>query len=581
MFAHCREFGLAALPRLSAHGLLVIEIRIRSAAPNRYRISDHALTINRYQAGGLMRPERIRRCRRAPVTIMALTVPDIADHIERSKDELLARWRRQVLDQITHARRLAAAGDNELFDHLPSLTDGLVAVLRGHDPDISAESRRHGHQRRIEGYSVIEVLVELTIYRRALFDLIDELGAAESASAEMAAARGLILDLLDVSVRASIDQFNSDAERERDDAAGAARKLEAQRERFLGTLSHELRNQISPILLAVELIKEAGPENQRIRRATEIIERQARHQSLLINELLDFNRVRFGKIELHRRMLDVRDSIRHAVETMEDELRRKPIRLELEVLREPIFANADPVRMAQIAINLLSNAIKFTPAGGKITWRASREGGSHVLTISDTGIGISPSDLARIFEMFYQADTAPTHRIGGLGIGLTIVRNLIELHGGAIEARSEGEGMGAEFTIRFPAAEERPEEIFAKPGCVLIVEDNPDQSSALSEVLAARGFDTAVAHDGIEALDMVGRLSPAAVIMDIAMPRMDGLELARRFRRRPGLGRELKLIALTGFGTPEDRDASREAGIDHHLIKPVNVSELVRLLRGE
>ena len=509
---------------------------------------------------------------------MSLTVCDIADHIERSRDELLARWRRRVLEESPQARHLAARSDHKLLDHLPALTDELIVTLRGGEPDIEAASRRHGHQRRMEGYGVVDVLLELAIYRRALFDLIDEIAVAEATVADLVAARRMILDLLGDSARASIEQFNSDAERERDEAAAIARELEAQRERFLGTLSHELRNQISPILLALDLAREAGAGNPRVLRAVEIIERQARHQSFLINELLDFNRIRFGKIELHRRLLDVGDSIRHAVETMQSELRAKSLLLELDALREPIWADADPVRMAQIATNLLSNAIKFTPSGGKISWRAARDGDSHVLTISDTGIGIRQTDLARIFDMFYQANDDPAQRIGGLGIGLTIARNLIELHGGTIEARSGGEGMGAEFTLRFPAVQPAADKTSAGRGCVMIVEDSPDQAEVLTELLAARGIETAVAHDGIEALEMAGRLFPSSVIMDIAMPRMDGLELARRFRQRPELGPGLKLIALTGFGSAEDRAASRAAGIDHHLTKPVNINELVRLL---
>lgn len=512
------------------------------------------------------------------VGIMALTVRDIADHIEQSKDELLARWRRQVLEQSDHARRLAAQSDEKLLDHLPGLTGAVAATLRCANPDVETESRRHGRQRRNEGYSVVDVLLELSIYRRVLFDLVDEVIERGATIKELVTARRLILDLLSISAAASIDQFNHDAERERDDAAAAARELEAQRERFLGTLSHELRNQISPILLALDLARDAGSENPRIRRAIEIIERQARHQSFLINELLDFNRIRFGKIELHPRLMDVRDSIRHAVEALEGELRGKSLRLELEALREPIWAAADPARMAQIATNLLANAVKFTPAGGKIRWRAAREGGSQVLTISDSGIGIRPVDMARIFDMFYQANTDPSHRSGGLGIGLTLARNLAELHGGSLDARSEGEGMGAEFTLRFPAAEPASGKAPALCGRVLIVDDNPDQSEVLSELLAARGIETAIAHDGVEALETADRLAPSAVVMDIAMPRIDGLELARRFRERPQFGDRVKLIALTGFGSAEDRAASRVAGIDHHLIKPVDVNELVRIL---
>jgi signal transduction histidine kinase len=385
---------------------------------------------------------------RSEVRLMSVNTADVADHLERRKDEILVRWRKAAEEESAESKRLAELDDNELLDHLPAITEALICVLRGEKSSrIEDASRRHGHQRRLDGYSVLDVLWELTILRRVFLAVLRE--ASEGvAEAVVVAARTMILDLLDLCARASIEQHVQETEQERDAAAAKAASLEIQRQRFLGALSHELRNQIQPILFGLHRLKDSSPSAQQLR-ALEMIERQTRHQAFLLEDLLDLNRGRLGKIELKLSSVDLRECVRHGIEANQAEVNLKSLNVKLDLPGEPIYAFVDRERICQVATNLMSNAVKFTPNGGSIVWQVFQEPSWLVMCIRDTGRGIKAEDLGNIFDIFFQGQAADAGQ-RGLGIGLTVVKNLVELHRGTIQVHSEGDGKGTEFIVRIP-----------------------------------------------------------------------------------------------------------------------------------
>src|ERR1700730_7559834 len=381
---------------------------------------------------------------------MAAATTYIADYLEQHKDEILDRWRTAAQPESAQAERLAAMDDRELLDHLPALTAALIGVLRGQEESqIEKDARDHGHQRRLDGYNVLDVLWELTIFRRVFLAVLDEASEAVADWIPVHESR-TILDLLDRCATASIDQHVKETEQERDAAAWRARTLETQRQRFLSTLSHELKNQIQPILFGLQRLKDSNPTAHQLR-ALEMIERQTRHQSFLVEDLLDLNRREIGKIELRRTLVDLRECVRHAAETNQAEVELKSLDVRLELPGEPIYALVDRERLCQVVNNLMANAVKFTPKQGTIVWRLFQEPGWQVMSIRDNGTGIKADDLSHIFEIFFQGEMATNVQHGGLGIGLPVVKNLLDLHGATIEAHSDGEGAGAEFLVRIPA----------------------------------------------------------------------------------------------------------------------------------
>ena len=407
------------------------------------------------------------------------------------------------------------------------------------------------------GYSVVPLLRELQIFRRVLTDMVQEIIGANISAEEIERGRNLIIDTIDSSMNVSVLQYILAAEEERNSAQGEARELHEQRDRFLATLSHELRNQVSPILLGAQLLKDLKPSDRRMEKTIERIERQARHQAILIDDLLDISRFRYGKLQLKREDLDLRVPVQHAVETFQNDFQAKQLKIEVELPDGPLFASADETRIAQILINLLSNSMKFTPAGGTITVGLAEQGDSAVLTVRDTGVGIDPEILPQLFTMFFQTNEPAKTVKTGLGVGLALAKVLVELHGGTIEAHSEGEGKGAEFTVRLPMAANMPERARSQGRRVLVVDDNPDHLELLADLLRERGYEVIEARDASEALRLISDQKPHACVIDIGLPDMDGYELARKLREIPET-RDSRLIAVTGYGTKADTQLLRK-----------------------
>jgi signal transduction histidine kinase/CheY-like chemotaxis protein len=360
------------------------------------------------------------------------------------------------------------------------------------------------------------------------------------------------------------------------------------KDEFLALLAHELRNPLAPLSNAVQLMRQVGDDDPKQPWARDVVERQVQHLTRLVDDLLDVSRITRGKILLHKKPVDLSTVVNHAVEASRPIIEAHRHRLTVTLPPERVWVEADLIRLAQVMTNVLNNAAKYTEDGGQIGLTVEQEGEEVLLRVHDTGMGIAAEILPRIFEMFTQADQAPARSHGGLGIGLALVRSLVELHGGNVQAFSSGLGLGSEFVVRLPVVpeprcrvEERGEEFdLGRPSpCrrVLVVDDNVDAARSLAMVLELSGHEVHLAHDGLVALTTAQDFQPQIVFLDIGLPGMDGYEVARRLRKNPLLD-ELLLVALSGYASEEDRVRSQNAGIDYHLVKPADPCALQMLL---
>jgi PAS domain S-box-containing protein len=360
---------------------------------------------------------------------------------------------------------------------------------------------------------------------------------------------------------------------------------------FLATLAHELRNPLAPILTGLELIRKSVEHPLVVEEARGMMERQTRHMVRLIDDLLDLSRITQGKLNLRRSRVELGPIVRDAVESIQPFIDNARHRLDVRMPAQPLFLNADPNRLAQVIANVLSNAAKYTPNGGRIALAVEAEGPEAVIRVKDNGIGIPRDMQHRVFEMFVQIERSNESGYTGLGIGLTLVRQIVQMHGGSIEVASEGENRGTEFTVRMPLLLEAAP--FAEPTPpvetateapvrrILVVDDNRDAAETMSLILQLLGNDVRLAYDGWEAVQKAEQFRPKVVLMDIGMPRLNGYEAARRIREQPW-GQEMTLVALTGWGQEEDKEKTRTAGFDYHLTKPAEpdvIRELLAKLR--
>jgi signal transduction histidine kinase/ActR/RegA family two-component response regulator len=354
------------------------------------------------------------------------------------------------------------------------------------------------------------------------------------------------------------------------------------RNEFLAMLAHELRNPLAPVRNALYLMQRNPADVNSVAWARDVIARQVGQLAQLIDALLEVSRVTRGKVQLHKEQLDVGGLVARVVETVRPlmEARRHQVTVELPLA--PLRAEADPLRLEQMLVNLLDNAAKYTPPGGRVAVGVERAGDAAVIRVTDNGDGIAPDVLPRVFELFEQADRTLDRSQGGLGLGLTLVKKLAELHGGDATARSPGLGRGSTFTISIPAL---PATAAAVDGVadaahgrtVLVVDDNRDLAESLAQVLRLWGHDVSVAYDGAAALEAAKTHPPEVVLLDIGLPILDGYQVARRLRQQRGLERA-RIVAVTGYGREEDRQKAREAGFDVHLVKPVDPKDLQELL---
>ncbi len=451
--------------------------------------------------------------------------------------------------------------------------------------------------------SKVAVLVELYCKRRELSDLNRNLAEANERLAQannaLQAETTRELQALNSSLqvanlkmeRTNVALQNEVAERAR--VEQALKEADRHKDEFLAMLAHELRNPLAPIRNAVHLIKMRSVEDPQLCMARDVIERQLKQLTRLVDDLLDVSRITRGKINLARERLELADLMSRAVEMVTPAIEARGHALSVEMPERPLRLYGDPVRLVQALGNVLGNAAKYTDAGGRIVLSARRRNRDAEITVRDNGMGIAPEVLPRIFDLFTQMDERMERSPSGLGIGLALVRRLVEMHGGTVSAASAGAGQGSEFTIRLPVSVERADELddpasapAATPApavagrrTILVADDNLDALVSLATLLSLDGHEVYRARDGAEALEVAQRQRPEVALLDIGMPRADGYEVARRIRSEPW-GRRMTLVALTGWGQESDRRRSEEAGFDVHLTKPVDPKAVSDLLRA-
>jgi signal transduction histidine kinase/CheY-like chemotaxis protein len=362
------------------------------------------------------------------------------------------------------------------------------------------------------------------------------------------------------------------------------------KDEFLAMLSHELRNPLAPIRNAVELVRRIAPDDARLTWARDVIERQVTHLAQLVDELLDVSRITQGKIVLRKEPIELGKVLAHAVETARPLIETRGHRFELDLPAAPIWMIGDFARLAQVVANLLNNAAKYTPDNGRIELSARAAEGEALVTVRDNGMGIERDLLPRVFELFAQGERSLARSLGGLGVGLTLVQRLVELHQGQVSVRSDGAGRGAEFTIVLPCISEvLPEQVSTQaPGVelpsegmrVLVVDDNIDAAESIAVLLRLEGHEVKTVNDGAQALACSQVFAPRAVVLDIGLPGMDGYELARRLRALPQT-KDALFIALTGYGQREDRALALDAGFQHHFIKPADPRAIHAVINDE
>jgi PAS domain S-box-containing protein len=368
------------------------------------------------------------------------------------------------------------------------------------------------------------------------------------------------------------------------------RRNSSAKDRFLAMLAHELRNPLGAVSNALQVMRSSTPEQPAWQRAFQVIERQVQHQVQVLNDLLEVSRLSREKVESRRERADLRALVEKSVEACRSALEQARLTVSLELPERPLWAEVDPGQISQVLANLLGNAVKFTEPGGQVTVTAAGEnaGQQATVTVADTGIGIEPGMLPHVWEIFSQADSSLERRRGGLGLGLTLVKGLVELNGGEVSAESPGLGQGSSFRFSLPllpddgsqaappAAEDQPDEAGGELR-VLVIEDNVDAAETLHDLLELFGYRVTVANSGPEGIETARSFRPQVVLCDIGLPGMDGYAVARQLRQEPAVA-GARLIALTGYGRDSDRQLAEEAGFDLHLVKPVEPLELQKLL---
>jgi PAS domain S-box-containing protein len=571
------------------------EHRARFAAFNQRVCAGHAGTLG-FELVGLRGTRRIMEANAVPLASGAshVQLALARDVSERTRAERALADSRARLD---YAVRLSGVGfwycdlpfdeliwDQRVRDHffLPAHTRVTIELFyeRIHPED--REPTREAIERSIRDHTSYDVVYRTVQPETGATKFVRALGGtAYAADGTPIRFDGVTVDVSEE--RRSQDRLARALEREREQAA-KLREQDHRRNEFLATLAHELRNPLAPIRTGLQVLRmDVSPEQ--VERTHAMVERQLGHMVRMIDDLLDISRVTLGKVELRKQRLDLHGVIASAIETARPLLDAAKHRLTVSLPEGPLPLDGDPTRLSQVFANLLHNAVKYTPSPGAIEIGAEVVDGRLQVQVRDDGIGIPPEMLASVFEMFTQVDRTLQHAQGGLGIGLTLVRTLVAMHGGTITAHSAGPGKGATFRLDLPLAE-RPVSVRAPAVAqasdtsrlrVLVVDDNEDAAESLEMLLQLRGHQTCVAHTGTAALAEARRFQPQLVFLDIGLPELDGYEVARQLRADGTLPQPY-LVALTGWGSADDRRQAMAAGFDRHLVKPFDVSKLNEIL---
>ncbi len=526
-------------------------------------------------------------------------------------------------DDYRLTRELFADFDPDGFrlDWVATYRDGLAAMLRGEHDVYLLDYRLGGRT----GLDLLREAIEQGCYAPAIIltgrdERAVDVEAMRAGAADYLIKSGLDAAVLERSIRYALQQNrHEEALRRSHDAleqrvqertaelAHINQALEAEiaerkraeaeltevdrlKDEFLAMLAHELRNPLAPLLHGLEVLRIAQHDPVATLAVREMMERQLRKMTRLVDDLLDVSRITSGKIELRQEVVDVIHLVNLAAESVQQFVEARRQELRLQVPTEPILLEGDFTRLEQVVSNLLSNASKYTQAGGRITLALEREATHVTIRVSDTGMGMSRDTLPKVFDLFMQVDRSLDRSQGGLGIGLTLVRRLVDLHGGTVEATSQGLGQGSQFIVRLPltmspaavaatsvAAAPARSTATAAPRRVLVVDDNLDLVRSLGLMLDLKGFEVQTASDGPTAIEAARRFHPQAILLDIGLPGMNGYEAAQHLRQEHPRDSVL-MIALSGYGRDEDRQKSLKAGFDLHLVKPIDTTALMNAL---
>jgi signal transduction histidine kinase len=455
---------------------------------------------------------------------------------------------------------------------------GGVRNLRGADPPASRSAIMVPLRLEGEVVGVVQAMADADqVYTSADLELLEGISLLLAVALENARLYRRAQDEIEERRRAESDLRRTEE---------ALREVDRRKDEFLATLGHELRNPLSPIRNAVELLQRPATSDVDARWSHQVIERQVVHLTRLIDDLLDVGRITQGKLELRRETVEVHDLLAGVVEPIHHGLEAAGQHLTVRRAAGPVLVHADPIRLAQVFSNLIDNAIKYSAPGGRIDLLVERGADQVEISVEDDGAGITAEHLPNVFGLFYQADRSSQRTQAGLGIGLTLARRLVEMHDGTIEAFSDGPGRGSRFVVRLPAvagaeapaarARVRSTEPMGSLR-VLVADDNRDSADSLAMLLEVSGHEVHVSYDGEEAVRLAAEVRPEVLLLDIGMPRLDGYQVATRLRGEPW-GAELVIIATTGWGQEQDRTRSRETGFDAHLVKPVDLEALMQLI---
>jgi two-component system, chemotaxis family, CheB/CheR fusion protein len=524
-------------------------------------------------------------------------VDPLATHtfIREHRDEIIREWE----ELVAAGPRDVKLVDSALRDHLPDFLDELAAWLeQSAEPGgarMRAAAARHAAQRLDNSFQLKQLLDEYRLLRMTILRLLLTAEAVEQERTTVDRAER-VMELarlnagFDFAVSDAIEHFVEERDRrvlELQNRETLLRESDQRKSAFLAVLSHELRNPLAPIRHSLHVLDHAEAGSEQAGRARAILRRQTDHLTRLVDDLLDVTRISRGNINVRKSRLDLLEIVRGTVEDHSTLFSTRGVALDLQLGELPLWIDADATRIAQAIGNLLSNAANFSNASGRVVITVERgAGGMALVRVKDDGVGIEAGLLPRIFEPFVQADTSLDRSRGGLGLGLSLVKGLVELHGGSVEARSDGPGRGAEFILQLWLAPEQgvlrdagrpPAQDGTPPRRVLVIEDNVDAADSLREVLEMWQHETEVAHDGCTGIEKARAFRPDIILCDIGLPEMDGYAVARVIRSDPTLA-SVFLVAVTGYASPEDQRKAADAGFNRHLAKPVSVEAIQEVI---
>jgi signal transduction histidine kinase len=498
---------------------------------------------------------------------------------------LVERWAERARDeQPTAARAHHDILHNELLPFLQAVGAGLRQSGNRNPKEHRLEAVEHGEQRWDNGWSLTELVRDYQILQLVILEHL-ELELDRLLGYREAMAVGVFIDdAIAASIAAFVRSHEQNLKAIEQATTDAMREAQARKDNFLALVVHELRNPVAPIVngidtLNVLLLQADAP----VRNAVHLIKRQSKHLARILDDLADLSRMEQGRLELQQAVIDVRDVIEQALQSCEAVIAERQHRVIRDIESDSLIVNGDSTRLVQVMVNLINNAARYTPPGGDMTIAAHRRDGSITITVRDTGAGIAPEMLSRVFDMYTRSEEATEAAPDGLGIGLALVRELVMLHGGEVEAFSGGIGEGAEFIVTLPAYSgsglvERPtpEPVQLPSFRVLVVDDEPDGRESLSAVLRVMGHQVDSAADAVEGIAAAMKGDYQAAFVDIALPGHSGLEVAHAVRRERGS--RMLLIGLAGGSDPEEAELARQAGFDAHLAKPIDSDAIAELL---